>query len=606
MFVTIIAAVLVAMSPIGTGATTPNPIQLGAGGPDAYGYTYIDSDTTAPGAPTYNWIELKGVGTQVTGLGDDNVVGPFSIGFSFPYYWYEATQVFIGSNGYITFGDNAMNASPFQHIPAPARSNNTLAVLMSDLDLSTSGAPNSTVWYWTNATADTFIVEYDSCAFWSTGGNNTFQVILSRPDSSITFQYKEQSGAPYNGWAPDDNQTGIENVSGAVGLSYLSGTIPPSNMYAPNLAVKFVPPDSTSYIVHDVGVNYALNGNSGGVFVPNTRPMTLWGVVKNFGNQTEAPFMSYVKVLRQAGTQVFIDSISTTGLAPGAMESLDFLPWTPSANGVYVTKVYTKMAGDMMIPNDTVRIETRVITLPATLQYCADSSVSFMYWNGPGGFGNFFIPPVLPCSVTGIRVYAQSAAGVNCDLALYDDDGNGGGPGTTLYTGTVNVTAAGWYQLMLPTPSVFEDGGFFVGATSTTSSDPSFGMDSIPPLSFQSWEYTGVWAPSRDGAVRDAMTAAMVTGQVGVSEWTNPTPAPVSVRIDATPNPFGTFATLRLLNPRGGEKAIEVFDATGSVVRSLSLTDGRAALDGRKLADGIYFARVAGSESPVAKLIVSH
>ena len=131
-------------------------------------------------------------------------------------------------------------------------------------------------------------------------------------------------------------------------------------------------------------------------------------------------------------------------------------------------------------------------------------------------------------------------------------------------------------------------------------------MDSIPPLSFQSWEYTGVWAPSRDGAVRDAMTAAMVTGQVGVSEWTNPTPAPVSVRIDATPNPFGTFATLRLMNPRGGEKAIEVFDATGSIVRTLALTDGRAALDGRKLADGIYFARVAGSESPVAKLIVSH
>ena len=31
-----------------------------------------------------------------------------------------------------------------------------------------------------------------------------------------------------------------------------------------------------------------------------------------------------------------------------------------------------------------------------------------------------------------------------------------------------------------------------------------------------------------------------------------------------------------------------------------------AVLDGRRLADGIYFCRVAGSESPVAKVVVSH
>jgi hypothetical protein len=44
----------------------------------------------------------------------------------------------------------------------------------------------------------------------------------------------------------------------------------------------------------------------------------------------------------------------------------------------------------------------------------------------------------------------------------------------------------------------------------------------------------------------------------------------------------------------------------GSIVRTLDLSRNQAVLDGRLLADGIYFARVAGTEAPVAKVIVTH
>jgi len=66
MFVTILSIVLVALSP---GGMVPSsaPVPLGGGGPDTYGYKYLDSDTTAPGAPTYNWVSIKGVGTRVAG-----------------------------------------------------------------------------------------------------------------------------------------------------------------------------------------------------------------------------------------------------------------------------------------------------------------------------------------------------------------------------------------------------------------------------------------------------------------------------------------------------------------------------------------------------------
>jgi hypothetical protein len=578
------------------------PVLLGGGGPDAYGYQYLDSDTTAPGAPTYSWVSIQGVGTQVTGLSDDNYAGPFPIGFDFPYYWYSVDEVIVGSNGYITFGDKAANASPFDPVPGPQRPNNQLAPLNSDIDPSASGS----VWYWSNG-ADSFIVEYDSIPFWSTGGNNSFQILLTKTDSSILFQYKEQSGAPYNGWGAENNQTGIENVSGQIGLNYLSGATPAGNVIHPDLAVRFFPPESTSLQIHDVGIRNAMNDRSGGVFAINNEALSFWAVVKNFGNQAEAGYQTYFKVQRQNGAVLFADSTMAMASSPGETESLALAgTWTPSTNGVYVIKVYTKMTGDLVPVNDTATIELRVVTLPGMLAYDSGTPGNSMSWNGPGGFGNRFVPPVYPCSISAIRQYMTSVSSVNVLMAVYDDDGPTGTPGTILFADTVAVTAQNWYSVSLPAPVVITDGAFFVGSVSETPSDPSYGMDSVPPLSFQGWENTGGWGPSRDAPARDVCANATVTGPVGIFEWLQPALTPVPARIDVSPNPFGGMTTIRLLNPTGLEKALEIYDATGSIVRTLELSRDRATLDGRLLADGIYFARVAGAEAPVAKVIVTH
>jgi hypothetical protein len=606
MLVTILSIALVALTPAGVTHSSA-PVRLGGGGPDAYGYQYLDSDTTAPGAPSYNWVSIKGIGTRVTGLGDDNLVGPFPIGFDFPYYWYRVSSVIIGSNGYITFGDKSANASPFKGVPSTAKPNNQLAPLLSDLDCSSGGSPSGSVWYWSN-NSDSFIVEYDSIAFWSTGGNNSFQVILTKADSSILFQYMEQSGSPYNNWGDSSNQTGIENISGDIGLNYLSGTAPAGNVIHPDLAVRFFPPESSSLQIHDVGIKYAMNDISGALFSIKDRPLYFWAMVKNYGNQPEAAYKTYLKVLRQNGSLLYSDSIDASASDPSQTESLAFAnAWWPSTNGVYILKVFTKMTGDMLVTNDTATIELRVVTMPAVLSYDNGTPADPMSWNGPGGFGNRFVPPVYPCSISSIRQYMVDTGSVDVFMAIYDDDGASGGPGTVLFGDTVTVTTtSGWYSVDLPTPVVIDDGAFFVGTISEVSSRPSYYLDATVPLSYQGWENTGVWGPSRDATVHDVAANATISGPVGIAEWVNPTPAKAPARIDVNPNPFGGRTTIRLLNPTGLEKALAVYDATGSYVRTVELSRGQATLDGRLLADGIYFARVAGAEAPVAKIIVTH
>jgi len=607
MFMTILSIALVALTPAG-GVPSHAPVPLGGGEPDEYGYNWLDSDTTAPGAPTYNWVSIKGVGTLVEGLADDNNVGPFPIGFEFPYYWYKVDEVIIGSNGYITFGDNAANSQLFNPVPSPLRPNDQLAPLLSDLDPTDTGS--ATVWYWSN-NVDSFIVEYDSVPFWDTMppyGNNTFQIILTKADSSITFQYKEQDGEPYGGWVPEQNQTGIENVSGAIGLNYLSGADPASNMIQPDLAVRFFPPESTSLQVHDAGVRNAMNDRNGGVFTIKDRPLSFWAVVKNFGNQPEAEYNTQFRVQRTNGVVLFADSMWASASDPGETESLALAnTWWPSLNGTYVIKIWTQLSGEMVPVNDTATIELHVVTMPGMLVYDGGTANDFVSWGSAGGMGCRFVPPVYPCSISAVRQYMAAPASTrNVLLAVYDDDGTGGSPGTILFSDTVNVNAQNWFEVSVSPPVVIDDGAFFVGAT-TEYDSVSYGVDATLPASYQEWECVGgAWSPCRFATVQDACANATVSGPVGISEWLQPTPARTPVRIEVSPNPFGSKTTIRLLNSTGLETAVELYDATGSVVRTLELSRGQAALDGRHLADGIYFARVVGAEAPVAKVIVTH
>ncbi len=187
------------------GETDPRPGQAprDQGGPDGYGYFWIDSDET--GGPVYSWVEINGVGTSPGG-DDDGNYGPFSLGFDFNYYGVNYSSVRICTNGFLSF---TSTSSPYtnQGIPNSSDPNALIAPFWDDLNPSAGG----TIYYYADAANNRFIVEWYGVDHYSPGGNpETFQVILNA-DGTILCQYQTVS-------LNNSCTVGIENQSGTDGL----------------------------------------------------------------------------------------------------------------------------------------------------------------------------------------------------------------------------------------------------------------------------------------------------------------------------------------------------------------------------------------------------
>ena len=195
-----------------------------ADSPEEGSYTWIDSDT--PGGPIYDWLDITGTGAPITGLGDDSNVGPFPIGFSFPFYGNEFDQFYFCTNGFLSLspisGRNFSNLA----LPDPSAPGNLLAPFWDDLNFTPGGA----AYYWSND-QDTLVVSYLEVYHYGDGGPYTFQVIL-RADGSITYQYQSMVERL------EEATIGVQNADGAQGL-----TIAHNQAYVHDeLAVLISPP----------------------------------------------------------------------------------------------------------------------------------------------------------------------------------------------------------------------------------------------------------------------------------------------------------------------------------------------------------------------------
>jgi hypothetical protein len=89
------------------------------GGPDAFGYTWKDSNE--PGGPIPIWLDTNANSIRVLNLGDDNSVGMFDMVWNFRYYLGTYHSIKIGSNGWVSFDNIGNIAHCFPTIPTRKR-----------------------------------------------------------------------------------------------------------------------------------------------------------------------------------------------------------------------------------------------------------------------------------------------------------------------------------------------------------------------------------------------------------------------------------------------------------------------------------------------------
>jgi len=497
-----------------------------SGGPDSYGYTWKNSNHTST-PPQYKWVDITTTGTQITGLGDDNVVGPIYLSAGFHFYWYDVTKFWIGSNGYITFnGDNI--ASPFPaSIPLSSGANNWLAPLLADLNFSGTGNP-AKCYYYTNA--DSIVISFIDVPFWVNAttpytGQNTFQIILSRLDSSVVFNYLVTNMGTLTSL---DDAVGIENITGSLGLSNYIDALPPDTM-----AIKYYYPKVVTYQVTDAGIMWNNNTKNGGIFIKNGGgPITLKANVRNLGNQNISLFTAYDTVINMSNSLMTSGSKAVVSLAVGK-DSIVTFPnkFNPTTAGTYsfITNI-TGITNDMVASNnrliqEIIAIDTTKKTM--TLDYSDGASNGGLGWNGGnGGIAEYFEPPFYPCKIVSTRFYitANATTPVGFYAKIYDDNGPNGSKGTLLdsvYVAPSNVTLNSYITVNTSNTNLrITSGGVYL-YWEMGGAGINLGRDNTPPVSRRTFEVLmGSWAEYRSLLVEDFLMGINIEYTFPIADFT--------------------------------------------------------------------------------------
>ena len=411
-----------------------------SGGPDAFGYTWKTDQ--AAGGPAVMWDDIKGKGTKIMGLADDNSKGPYNLNFPFHFYWTDYNKITVGSNGWIGFTGSPNNiasgTSGFPPIP-DALTKNTVCPLLADLtfiDKNSAAVPGASAWYWTNNT-DTLIVQYDSVPYWEANspkqfnGKYSFQAIFSGVDSSVTFQYNIMTAGTFTyAITTEGTRNGIANSTGTIGLQVLNNVFP-----SPNTAVKFYYPNPVTYQVFDATPAWNQNPDNSGFFISaNCTPIKMKTDIANAGNQADSAIGVAGQIFDAAFNPLWSSNTSVVALAQGD-DSIKTYPATYIANkaGSYTYRTTTSFSKDINPANDIDDVEMVVVdtTLAAAVLAYTEATTSSggLAWSGGAnsGGGIYIMPPFYPATATSMDFFINSIAANTTSHGfygiLYDDNG---------------------------------------------------------------------------------------------------------------------------------------------------------------------------------------
>ena len=586
-----------------------------SGGPDNYGYIWRDSND--PNGPAFNWIDIRNdpATVQITGLGDDNAVGPYLLPAPFPYYWYQVTDFKVGSNGYLSF-DNATFAQPFPLIPLANNSNNFVAGMMTDLNFDNQGPAEGNpakCYMWVSPNEDSVIVTYDSVPFWSNvfptyDGVNTFQIIFNYNDSSITYQYLEQIGIVGGGVTANIMTIGIENVSGTDGLQHSHDLYP-----TVNYAIKFYAPSTTTQQITDASAQFNSNPTTSAVFLSRNLAGSypLETQIKNEGNVTLNPFTVNVKVVNNSGLNQLNTNLTSDTLQAGQTQLIvspnNFLPTT---TGTYRFVTTTNATGDLVASNNVRTLEIVVVdTTLSNIQLSYEDGTANgagISWNGgDGACANHFIPPFYPCNISSVDAYITADPNnVGYTMLVYKDDGPNGTAGTFLDSVPMapgNFVVGSYVNSPLNNLIQIDSMGFYV-MWDMRGAGVTLGTSINLPFCNRGYEVLGgTWSPYRNSETEDLMIRANIQ-RVGVGLPENVLESYVG---QFYPNPSGSLSRIdidqQLMND--DQLTVQLFDLTGRALEGRILSNGnnQFTIETEQLSQGIYTVQFTTGKTTVSR-----
>ncbi len=578
---------------------------------DPYGYRAVTSDDTSSLAPTYAWVDKSSDPSTVhLTMSDDDIVGPFDIGFTFPFYWYNVTQFYVHSNGAIGFRSGNFWVPHSNNVPNPAQPNDLVVGLGADLN---PECPGGDIYYWTNNT-DSLIVTFENVSTWwnnASGcyGSHTFQIILTA-DGNITINYGPQTGGYDYGIGQTAISVGLESILGNPGMSIYEDGTPASREPRDSFAVRIYRPDSSDFTAIDVAggaifPNRASGLENSGIVIARDRETNFYPIARviNMGTDTLYNTEAILTIRRKySGLIQYSDTVVIPEIPPSSYASIAFtnIDFSTFPEDYYTAFLLARNPDDTYRADDTSKLEIQMIDWAAEdtvawvdLPTVMATPLSTRWLSAGGGWMTRFDFGYYPYRIdtvvllmAGCPSTSPGCGPINAPVFLATEGSSPGKVADTLGAWTVTINPDTAFVIPIPV-GVTVNGPVLLAFLQTDSLGPSVVVDTSAPFSLQTYESTNglTWGPYRDN--RNTDFAFYVIGRslqnTDVSE--------------SVAGRGGLFITEDGVITLGSVRDVAVYDRSGR--RLFSGRVDRVVL--KSYPSGIYFVKVDGRVFKVVK-----
>jgi len=244
-----------------------------------------------------------------------------------------------------------------------------------------------------------------------------------------------------------------------------------------------------------------------------------------------------------------------------------------------------------------------------------------------GGCGAVrFTPDFYPVKIEKVKIYVygtrreypygKKARYVSFEVCIWDDDGEGGTPGTLL-TDPVEVAPSerGWFVVDLSDRNiVISDGEFYAGWRDLGDGIQIGNDNSDPTVKLRSWFSEGIGWEGYSGYVSMIRVQVAPVGGTEVVETSSRLPEEFLL-LQNYPNPFNRGTIIMFWVPDDGQVLLKIYDLMGREVRTLvkgrlKAGEHAAVWDGRddkgfEVASGVYIYRLmAGRRCKAKKMLL--